>query len=270
MIWLFIALVSALVILALVFPFLRRNGAAAADGLGVFSGQLAELERDRELGLIDEAEARQVELDINRRLLAAQQYAELDGSPSARLRQAGIVLSAVATMAAVAIYMNTGSPQLIGQAPVQQVEMPEEVRELVTEVNALAERLMQNPDDPDGWAGLGQAYLALGRFGEAAIAFNNAINSRPDSADLFALLGQAYVFSENGALTPAAREAFSRALELDPENIIARVYLAEAVLQDGDIELGAQLLRAVRDELAEDDPARQFIDARLASLPQEP
>ena len=54
MIWFFIALVSALVILALVFPFLRRKGADAADGLGVFSGQLAELERDRELGLIDE------------------------------------------------------------------------------------------------------------------------------------------------------------------------------------------------------------------------
>lgn len=267
MIWFLIALASALVILALVFPFLRRNSAAAADGLGVFKGQLAELERDRELGLIDAAEARQVELDINRRLLAAREHSELDGAPSPALRQAGIALSALAVMGAVAIYMGTGSPHLIGQAPEQPVEMPEPMRELVVEVNALAERLMENPDDPDGWAGLGQAYLALGRFGEAAIAFNNAINSRPDSADLFALLGQAYVFSENGALTPAAREAFSRAIELEPGHVIARVYLAEAVLQDGDLELGASLLRAVRDELAEGDPARDFIDARLAALP---
>ncbi|WP_300526814.1 c-type cytochrome biogenesis protein CcmI [Maricaulis sp.] len=266
MIWVLIGSTSALVILALVYPFLRRDGVAAADGLGVFKGQLAELERDRELGLIGEDEARQVELDINRRLLAAQQHTDLDGAPSARLRQAGIAFSALAAMGAVAIYMSTGNPQLIGQAPPQQAEIPEPVRELVTEVNALAERLMQNPDDPDGWTGLGQAYLALGRFGEAAIAFNNAINSRPDSAELFALLGQAYVFSENGALTPAAREAFSRAVELDPEHLIARVYLAEAVLQDGDLELGASLLRALRDEMQEGDPARQFIDARLAAL----
>lgn len=55
MIWFLLAVIATLVALALILPFLSTRRLEISDGLGVFNGQLAELQRDRELGQIGRA-----------------------------------------------------------------------------------------------------------------------------------------------------------------------------------------------------------------------
>jgi len=266
MIWLFIALLASGVALALVVPFITTREVRFSDGLGVFNGQLAELQRDRELGLIVEEEARRAETEIKRRLLRASEQVEAEGSPNDALRRSAIAFCTLTVAGAVGIYMAIGSPQLIGREVPPQPQLTAEQQTFLNEVDALAADLIANPENPAGWAGLGQAYMAMGRYGEAAIAFNNAISLVPDSAPLFASLGEAYLFGEGGNFTPSAREAFQRALELDPTDVRSRFFIAEAVLQAGERDAAITLWRELIASMDENDPARAMIQTRLDAL----
>jgi cytochrome c-type biogenesis protein CcmH len=257
-------------VLALVMPFLRREASAGDDGLGAFSGQLEELERDRELGLIEAGEARAAGIDIRRRRIAATEAGD-EAEPeraSPILRQIAILVCGAGGLVAVALYMMLGSPQLIGQSEPAPAELSAEMQAVMEQVDALAADLAANPDDPRGWAVLGQAYLSMGRWSDARDAFSSAIDLVPDSAFLFSSLGQALLFDEGGRMTPAAREAFARAVELDPTDTRARLFMAEAQYQAGEVEAAIAAWQVLLEETPEDAPARAMIEARLASVPQ--
>ena len=270
MIWFLLAVIATLVALALILPFLSTRRLEISDGLGVFNGQLAELQRDRELGLISEDESRRAEAEIKRRLLRASEQVEAEGEISPALRQASIVICTLTVAAAVAIYMWLGSPHLIGEPSVEQPSLTEEQVAFINEVDALASDLLANPDNAPGWAGLGQAYMVMGRYGEAAIAFNNAINLVPDSSALFASLGEAYLYAEGGNFNPSAREAFQRAYDLDPQNVRARFFIAEAIYQSGDQATAERLWQELIASVPEGDPAWAMIQRRLETLGTEP
>lgn len=266
MIWILIALIASLVVIALALPALRRTRHETASGMGAFAGQLEELRRDVELGLVEPAEAQAAERDIRRRAAAAGHRRAESDTESPRFRLGLIVASVLTAMTAVLIYMAIGSPHLAGTRPAPSAPaMPDDVQAVMAEIDALAADLMANPGNPRGWAVLGQAYLTLGRYDEAAIAFENAIDRVPDSAYLFSSLGQAYLFGENGSMTPRAREAFSRALDLEPGDVRARFFLAEADYQDGNEEAALAEWQALLEDAPEGAGYRSMIEARLAA-----
>jgi cytochrome c-type biogenesis protein CcmH len=268
MLWILIAAMASLTVVALVMPFMRREAVAEQDGLGAFSGQLEELARDRELGLIDAEQARAAEIDIKRRRLAASARDDRDGEGGASpwLRQLAIIVCGLGGIAAFAIYMVVGSPQPAVPAEPEPVMVSQEMRDVLDQVEALAAELEANPDNAQGWAVLGQAYLSLGRYEAAANAFEQAIDRVPDSAFLFASLGQAILFGENGRMTPPAREAFARALDIEPTDVRARFFMAEAQFQAGENEAALAAWQALLDESPDDAAYRATIEARLASL----
>ena len=273
MIWFLIALLASIVALGLALPVMRGVKGQVSDGRGVFAGQLAELERDRELGFIDADASRQAELDIRRRMSLANARMDDDSveahAPSQVLRQGLVAGSGLAVIAAFAIYMAIGSPQLVGREPAEMPAIPEEARAVMAELENLRTDLATNPDNPQGWAVLGQAYLRLGRFGEAAIAFENAINWEPGSAFLFSSLGQARLFESGGTMSPAAREAFARALDIDAGDIRARFFMAEARYQDGEREAAMQEWQAIIDGAADGAAYLGMVEARMAAAEAE-
>ena len=266
MLWILIAVMASLTVGALVLPFMRRNADTEDDGLGAFAGQLEELTRDRELGLIDSEQARAAEIDIKRRLLAASGGDGGEERANPLLRQVAIIACGLGGIAAVAIYMAVGSPQPVGPNEPEPVEVSAELRAVLDQVEALAAEMAANPGDAQGWAVLGQSYLSLGRYGEAAHAFEQAIDIVPGSAFLFASLGQALLFDANGAMTPAAREAFARALDLEPTDVRARFFMAEALYQSGEGDAAQAAWEALLAESPPDAAYRGMIEARLATL----
>lgn len=263
MIWILIALLACLAMLALAAPFLRRDALAAESGLGVFRGQLDEVERDREIGLISDQDAAFATREIERRWLAASRRQDEEGQPNAKLRQGGLAVTVLSVIAAVAIYFSLGRPELVGVEAPQQAELPPEIREVFEQVEALAQFLVENPANPDGWTRLGQAYMAMRQYGLAAQAFENALDYRQDDALLFSQLGEALFFAQGGLMTPAARESFARALDLDANEAGARFYMAEALFQSGDIAGARNMLENLRSDFPDDESLAEAIEARL-------
>ena len=88
---LFTGLAGAMVAFAIGFmlwPLLRAKAVAAASrsdhDVSVYKDQLAEITRDRQRGVITEAEAKEAEREVQRRLLAAAEEAERAVAPTAR------------------------------------------------------------------------------------------------------------------------------------------------------------------------------------------
>ncbi|WP_291844133.1 c-type cytochrome biogenesis protein CcmI [Maricaulis sp.] len=266
MIWILIAFLASLVVLALVLPVMRGVRGSLADGTDVFVGQLAELDRDRELGFIETAAARQAELEIRRRMSQSAAVAGTDAASVSTVLRRGLVAgSGVSAILAVALYLILGSPHLVGMEPARAPELPEEAREIMAELANLRASLESNPDNPQGWAVLGEANLRIGRYTVAAEAFESAIDWEPGSAYLFASLGQARLFEAGGTMTPTAREAFARALDVDPLDVRARFFMAEAVYQDGDREAALASWQAILDESGADAAYRGMVEARIAA-----
>ncbi len=101
----------------------------------------------------------------------------------------------------------------------------------------MAARAEADPQNPVLWQELAANLFAIGRFGEAADAYERAIAADPESAVLWSSLGEARVMaSADDPMPDDAEAAFRRALELDSGDPRARYFLAVARDLTGDHE----------------------------------
>ncbi|MFQ5955727.1 MAG: c-type cytochrome biogenesis protein CcmI, partial [Kiloniellales bacterium] len=290
MFWLVIGAMTAAAALAVLLPLLRRRPAAPARvayHLEVYRDQLKELDRDIERGIIDEDEAAAARLEIERRMLAAADAGDAEAAkapagpaaPGAAHKAVAAVLAVALPAGAVALYLGVGQPGLPdrplaerrgAEAPVAAGGAPESGARNLTDMAArLARRLRDQPQDLGGWVLLARTYQELGRPAEAATAYGSAVAIAGDRAELRAAQGEALVYAAQGMVTPAARQAFDKALELDPTDPRARFYLALAAAQAGRFKQAIDGWRALATEASPDTPwlpaVRQRIEETAAA-----
>lgn len=85
--------------------------------------------------------------------------------------------------------------------------------------------LAEHPDDSEAHYNLGQTFAGLGQYSEAIREYRLATKLKEDDADIFYDLGMAYT---KLAQYDAAAAAFSKSLEIDPDNYRAQDGLDEA------------------------------------------
>jgi cytochrome c-type biogenesis protein CcmH len=267
--WLVLALMTAAAIFAVLMPLAYARARQESRGeIAVYRDQLDEIERDRAAGLIPDSEADAARLEVSRRLLAAADVAEMDapsGTPIWRRRAVALVALILLPLAAGAIYLKLGSPNLPGASALRQVA-PTEQRPIEELVGQVEKHLERNPQDGRGWDVLGPVYMRLGRFDDAAKARANAVRLLGSTAAREADLGEAQVAAANGIVTAEAKSAFERALVLDAEELKSRYYLGLAAEQDGN---PAEALRRWRELLARapaDAAYRPLIEQSIARL----
>ncbi len=241
--------------LALVMRALTGRQPVEEDGgfeeVQVFRAQLAELERDVEAGMVSAEDAAASRLEIERRLLRADEQRRQGAPPSAspvaaaRRRMAAVIVVALIPVAAAGLYLALGHPDrpesaglprqagtASGAAP--STDAPGEAAPSLEELaGRLEERLKSTPQDPRGWSLLGRTYTVLGRYEKAAGAYRKAAELRPEAAELHSGLGEALALAAGGQVTPEALKVFTRAHELDPSDAASRFYLGMADYQRG-------------------------------------
>jgi cytochrome c-type biogenesis protein CcmH len=249
--WIVILLLAAVALAALVVPLLRTRpdtGARAAYDREVYRDQLAELERDRNRGLIDTAEADAARAEIARRMLATERD-EPAAPAKGGARSIAIAAAVAAPILALVLYVAVGSPEIPGvpfasRAP----DTGDKARaELAQRVSELAQRLQQNPDDLQGWTLLARSLTTLGRSGEAVTAWRQIVRLSNNAPEANSALGEALVQSSNGSVTPEARAAFERVRAAAPFEPRALFYLGLAESQAGN---GAAALQIWTDLVA--------------------
>ncbi|HEU0069747.1 MAG TPA: c-type cytochrome biogenesis protein CcmI [Alphaproteobacteria bacterium] len=280
-------MILALILLALtltalgilVLPLFRhRNGPVrrAEYDIAVYKDQLREVERDLARGTIDAAAAHSARIEIERRLLAADND-KSDAASAAMPRAAAwrwtAVLALILLPAAALIYLDRGTPGLpqitFAERSAESAARQAEVDGLIGQVE---QRLAENPEDLRGWVLLARAYARLGRIEDAIKAqakatdlFDQEPDMAEEAAEATAAFGDLLVQNANGAMTPEARAAFGKALTYDPRNARARYFLAFAKMQDGDPKAAVADWKAL---IAETEQSGGEMPAWLASLKQ--
>ena len=92
-------------------------------------------------------------------------------------------------------------------------------------VEAYKKYFENNPNDPEAHYALGQTYANLGQYSEAIRQYREATKLKEDDPDMFYDLGVAYT---KLAQYDAAAAAFSKSLEIDPDNYRAQDGLDDA------------------------------------------
>jgi cytochrome c-type biogenesis protein CcmH len=274
LLWICFALLTAVVVAAILRPVLVGGDDAvspAAADVAVYKDQLAEIDADRERGLIGEAEATAARTEVARRLLAkvgSTPASATDADASKTMLAKGAVLGGalVIPLLSVALYAVYGSPDLPARphlarsvAPLDQAP----ITELVARVEA---RLRESPDDGNGWDVIAPVYLRMERYQDAADAFRKALRLKGESSQRLAGYAEALVLAGGGIVSEEARAAYERLASLEPGKPEPRFWLALAKEQDGKLAEAAHEYRALLDKAPADAPWREAVADRLRGV----
>jgi cytochrome c-type biogenesis protein CcmH len=247
LLWVGFAVLTAAVVAVLLRPLLAGEapdaasadvgeGAAKTAAGAVYRDQLAEIDAEAQRGLIGVGEAEAARVEIARRLLATAgtESARAAGAPAhGPLTAVTMVLAVALPIAAIATYLTIGAPSQPGQ-PHASRAAPEGATPGVSQLVAqVEERLRANPEDGRGWDVIGPVYLRMGRYNDAANAYQRALRLIGESPERLAGLAESHVLASDGVVTEAARAAYMRLQELEPDRVTPRFWLAVAAEQDG-------------------------------------
>jgi len=276
LLWLAIALFTALAILAVLLPLGSRSrevASGAEEDAAVYRRQLTELERDRKWGRIGDEEAEAARAEIARRLLSIDREKKDEpdrGGAIWRRRATAVVALAGIPVFALLLYVMQGSPGMPDQPLMARLGAQPDTKNISMLVARVEEHLAKNPDDGQGWEVLAPVYMRLGRERDAARAFENVIRILGSNTQRQTSLGEARVMAAGGVVTEQAREAFEAAAEQAGEGDEgapkARFYLALAAEQEGDTASAARQLRDLLDGAPADAAWRPAIQETLAKL----
>lgn len=208
-----------------------RRGVDAEETVSA-APELAELDRLKARGLLDEAGWTAARAEAGRRILVSDREAApiRAGSKDRIWVLAGLVATAAA---ALGLYAGIGAPGLEDQAYERRVD--QWTTELETlqapQLAAVAARVVrERPGDHQALTMLGAARFEAGDPIGAASALRRAVALQPGDAQSWSRLGESLTRANSGVVGAEAEAAFAQALRLDPGQLGARYFLGEAAL----------------------------------------
>lgn len=115
---------------------------------------------------------------------------------------------------------------------------------------------------------MADGYTRKGQFREAAALSLSAAEEQPRSAEAWLALGANLLAHAGGALTPAAEEAFRRAIVAEPGHPAASYFLGMALAQNERLDEARATWAALLDRTPPDAPWRAGLVESLARLDQ--
>ncbi|MDP2622016.1 MAG: c-type cytochrome biogenesis protein CcmI [Hyphomicrobiales bacterium] len=273
LLWIIFSVMAGLAVLAIIAPLARKRDAAAtrAEGdIAVYRDQLSAIDEEVARGVIVASEAAAARTEISRRLLAASERRNEEAPPRPASTHRYFPISLMLGIGVIAVstagYLALGSPERPGQPLAQRLALPTGEQDPQMLLAKFEAYLQANPEDGKGWDLVAPVYLDLDRFEDAARAYANALRLLGDDAERLAGLGQALTHAAEGTVTAAARDAFERALVLDPGLAPARFYLALAFEQEGALKKAAESWRMLLATAPAEAPWRPVVEQHLAAI----
>jgi cytochrome c-type biogenesis protein CcmH len=276
--WFILAFMTGAAVLALLWPMSRRPHPAVtpetgglATETGFYEDQLREIARDEARGLIAAPEAEAARTEAARRLLRANRAGVpvVPGMAEPALRQrraaSAFALSTIPLVALIA-YGIYGSPHMPAQGAAERQSVQNADQDLLKAIAQIEARLAAEPTDGRGWSVLAPVYMRMGRFDDAAHAYEAATRLLGETPLRLSDWGEALVAGANGAIPPQAKTIFQRAIDLDGQVAKPQFYLARAAELDGDIPGAIRRLQAMADAAPADAPWLPLVTENLTRL----
>ena len=273
LLWLLFAMLTAVALAILLAPLARAPRAgerAPVATFAVYRHQLEEIEAERELGRVNEAEALATRAEVARRLLASADAEESDRKAGAALpRQGAPIAAAVAVLVpllTLALYLTHGSPGLPSYPMAGRSGLPLEQANVAELIAKVERQLREHPEDGQGWDVIAPIYFRLGRYREAADAYAKATRLQGETTRRLAGFAEATVLAADGIVGEEARVAFEKILQLEPARPEPRFWLALAKEQDGKLAEALADYRALLAQAPAEAPWREAVDGRVTEL----
>ncbi|MBE0485774.1 c-type cytochrome biogenesis protein CcmI [Marinobacter sp.] len=253
------------------------------QNLLAYRSRLKELDNEYEAGILEDENYQLLKDELAGAMLDdVPEHAKPEQRIPGRRSAMAIALMAVLLLPAGAFiaYERWGAMDQVEQYLAMQ-EMSAVGDEQVAKVSELAEqlrtRLETNPGNADGWAMLGQTYMRIERFRDAADAFRNLATAVAEdsesSAVALGLAAQALFFDNEGKMTPEVVEAIEAAQSLNPSEVNSLGLLGINAFSQQDyqaaIEYWEQIV-AVAPDHPQIDSIRGGIDESYRRLGQQP
>ncbi len=231
----FLAIAAAMVLvaLALVLPPLLgrgRESGIAREHLqaALYRAKLRELELDRDSGQLSPQGFEEAKRELARAFLMEKAGGQATPLQGRKGRWAAAAVALFVPLMAAGLYWQVGGWELIHATPKEAPPMSVEAM-----VARLAQRLEKQPDDPQGWRMLGRSYAVLGRYREAAQAYQRAHALIGDDPDLLADYAEALAFAQGDRLAGEPEALLKTALEKNPRHPKALWLSGIAAFQEG-------------------------------------
>jgi cytochrome c-type biogenesis protein CcmH len=277
MLWFVLAGLTAFAVLAAIWPLLRAspgplNDAPASSEASFYKAQLDEIQRDVERGQLPQSEAASARAEAARRLLAiGAEGPSPSAAPRMRNRLAAVALVVIGVPAiAFPLYAMLGQPQMRDEPLASRPPATQAAGDIEAAVAGVEKHLIEAPDDGKGWAVLAPIYLRMERYEDAAHAYSEALRLLGEDPARRSAYGEALVAEAGGVVTDKAREAFGKALAVEPGQPQARFYLALAAEQDGRKADAIRAYEALAADAPPNAPWLIAVNTRLAVLKGEP
>ena len=280
----FWSLAGIMVIAALLFvvPVIMRSARLSntdQDALNttVIKSQLADLETDLETGRLDQDQYAAARKDLEQELLEdlSRPGNGKDAAPPRSGQWAVPVVVVVIPLLATALYYTLGSKEIIpllardpatppppaartaGQPSVEQM------------VEKLAQRMREQPDDLEGWIMLAKSYRALKRYPEAATAYQQALQRDSDNVALMVSYADVLAMTHDGRFTAEAAALLHKALELQPDNVVALWLSGHQASQQERYTDAISYWQRAAALLPDDSPDKALINSQVAMATQQ-
>ena len=252
----FLVLMGLMVALGLAFvlPALIRNRdgenhmSRIRSNAQIYRDQLKELQQEADKGALDAAQFEFERQELGRRAIedALSSLNDVPDGQAGNSRWVPVAIAVLLPVAAVGVYLKLGSPEAAVFAPASgaaavasgspQPESPhgmsfDQIRE---SADKLAQRMQANPGDGEGWAMLARSLNVLGRYQEAASAYEKAVSLLPADAQLMADYADALAMSQGQKLEGKPLEIIRQALKTDPANLKALALAGTAAFEHKD------------------------------------
>ncbi|HZR38386.1 MAG TPA: c-type cytochrome biogenesis protein CcmI [Nevskia sp.] len=235
---------------------LKRRGANVA----AYKTRLAELETEREAGLVPAQDAEALKAELDARLLSEAQAEDPPVQAGGRRWLATLLATLLLAAFAGGWYGFGGS----WKEQEQLATSAGESQQIGEMVQRLAAKMQEDPSNPEGWAMLGRSYFVMQRYADAAKAYAEANQRSPEpNPEWLAGQGEALAFARDRDMQGTPAQLFDQALAIAPDYGKALWYGGMAAAQAGDMDKARQRWTAL---LKQPDLPPQMRDALQAHL----
>ncbi|WP_295526358.1 tetratricopeptide repeat protein [Novosphingobium sp. Chol11] len=182
-----------------------------------------------------------------------------------KMPRAGWEITAAALLFGILGYRLQGHPGLAG-SPTEALENAK-----LADATLLKERQQMSSSGAaygraGSWMVLADALTRQGQFGAAADILHKATLENPQDADLWVAQGNALIGHAGGAITPAAKLAFTRAATIAPDHRGPPFFIGLALAQGGRLAEARTIWADLLARSPADAPYRNDLQARLGQI----
>ncbi len=169
---------------------------------------------------------------------------------------------------AAALYMALGNFDAIEKVNTEQIvaQKNSKMPDVKAMVAGLAERLKQQPDDPEGWLMLGRSYKYMQQYDKAAEAFAQAHRLMGDQTDLLLQYADSLAMAQQGSLKGKASELVLKAVKQSPDNQTALWLAGMAKAEAGDYAQALQYWQKLQKMFPPESKSYQEVSNLIAQL----